>query len=728
MRKRTRMWCYGLFASALFFEWMIPLKWATDTGRIDVFVLAFVFLLVVDLLHFPVWLGMVVKPLVLALIIHFLFISEHGLPFFGFDWLLFLLEEVTAEVPLLMTGDWMRMTPFVRTSFFLLFIWLTEAVMFRHVVKGGHVFWAFLLTTFYLAALESYTPFDGRVAIVRTFGYGFCMLAFAHLDRLHSRQNMEGRMPIVRWLAAASIIVMTALAAGLVAPKSEASWPDPFPFITGDGEHAGGIGGDMRKVGYGEDDARLGGPFEQDETPVFRSTISEPFYWRGEAKDVYDGRGWHRGRDEWQVIEVDQAEADMTDVVPPLFHDVKTKQMQQETTFPKDEFSVLFTAGQLKRIDSVSGVDRLEARLDSGGFRTADGVRLRKYRIEVEQPIMDETRLRETPTVYPVAIEEQYLQLPDSLPERVRHVAHEIVKQEDNVYDRVKAVERYLKRGTDFVYETEDVPVPPDGSDFVDHFLFETQRGYCDHFSTSMVVLLRANGIPARWVKGFAPGERRYDRKTGQYEVIVRNANAHSWPEVYFAGVGWLPFEPTPSFVNPIEVEIERTEGDEHAVVNPSDAPLPEMAPLTELNLNQSEGADGSSQRSVTVNWKWVMISFSTLLIIGLVLLWWIKRYEWQWRINRLYRVFKRERPKHLNEAYKRLFQLLSRRYGPRQPHQTVREYVRHGARFGRSPSDSLIELTKSYEQTRYSQRALNEDMWRKAREQIIRLLQEWRE
>lgn len=52
--------------------------------------------------------------------------------------------------------------------------------------------------------------------------------------------------------------------------------------------------------------ARGWGAFEQDETSVFRSTIDDPFYWRGEAKDVYDGREWHRGKGEWRVIEVEQ--------------------------------------------------------------------------------------------------------------------------------------------------------------------------------------------------------------------------------------------------------------------------------------------------------------------------------------------------------------------------------------------------------------------------------------
>ncbi|MBM9834622.1 transglutaminase domain-containing protein, partial [Enterococcus faecalis] len=80
--------------------------------------------------------------------------------------------------------------------------------------------------------------------------------------------------------------------------------------------------------------------------------------------------------------------------------------------------------------------------------------------------------------------------------------------------------------------------------DYVDQFLFESQVGYCDNFSTAMVVLLRSLEIPARWAKGFSPGSPATENGITTY--TVRNLNAHSWVEVYFDGYGWVPFEPTP--------------------------------------------------------------------------------------------------------------------------------------------------------------------------------------
>ena len=73
--------------------------------------------------------------------------------------------------------------------------------------------------------------------------------------------------------------------------------------------------------------------------------------------------------------------------------------------------------------------------------------------------------------------------------------------------------------------------MPPRGTDFVDDFLFVTGEGYCNHFSTAMVVLLRAEGIPARWVKGFSAGSPDPE-VPGRY--VVTQGDAHSWVEVYF--------------------------------------------------------------------------------------------------------------------------------------------------------------------------------------------------
>jgi transglutaminase-like putative cysteine protease len=74
-------------------------------------------------------------------------------------------------------------------------------------------------------------------------------------------------------------------------------------------------------------------------------------------------------------------------------------------------------------------------------------------------------------------------------------------------------------------------------------FLYEDERGYCQQFSGAMALMLRMSGIPARVAAGFSPGS--YNKDTREYRV--RDLDAHSWVEVWFTGIGWVPFDPTPA-------------------------------------------------------------------------------------------------------------------------------------------------------------------------------------
>jgi transglutaminase-like putative cysteine protease len=106
-------------------------------------------------------------------------------------------------------------------------------------------------------------------------------------------------------------------------------------------------------------------------------------------------------------------------------------------------------------------------------------------------------------------------------------------------FDVVARVESYLDDTSRFTY-SEDVPnhrLP------IPAFLFTDKAGYCQHFSGAMALLLRMAGIPARVAGGFAPGQ--FDSGKGEY--VVRDLDAHSWVEVWFNGIGWVTFDPTPS-------------------------------------------------------------------------------------------------------------------------------------------------------------------------------------
>lgn len=135
----------------------------------------------------------------------------------------------------------------------------------------------------------------------------------------------------------------------------------------------------------------------------------------------------------------------------------------------------------------------------------------------------------------------QYTSLPDELPQRVIQLATAITKGHNSDYDKLKAIEGYLNT---FLYSTK-IGKTPEGKDFVDYFLFEQQQGYCTYFATAMSILARCVGIPTRYVEGFVVD---YNTKDGNYSYIVLSSNAHSWVDAYIEGIGWIPFEPTPTF------------------------------------------------------------------------------------------------------------------------------------------------------------------------------------
>ena len=146
-------------------------------------------------------------------------------------------------------------------------------------------------------------------------------------------------------------------------------------------------------------------------------------------------------------------------------------------------------------------------------------------------------------------------------------LAHAATGGATSAYDKAATLETYLR--DNFTYSTHVASVPSE-QDWVDYFLFDSRQGYCDYFATTMVVLLRAEGVPARVASGFAPGE--FDASTGI--SIVRENHAHTWVEAYFPGYGWITFEPSAIRAIPNRLE-ERPRPCQPAARGPSVARMP---------------------------------------------------------------------------------------------------------------------------------------------------------
>ena len=248
-------------------------------------------------------------------------------------------------------------------------------------------------------------------------------------------------------------------------------------------------------------------------------------YWRGVIFDQYTGSGW-----EPLTVEVEVPRAN-SDVVEPGRYALK-----QQFDIISLQDNRLFAAGQpVKTSDGTI----LQAAYDDPTAVLPRG-RLPRYEITSWAPRVTAQELDAASTDYPAQIRAKYLQLPDSVPQRVKDLAARLTQGATSPYDKALRVQEYLR--VTYPYQL-DVPAPPANRDVVDYFLFDAPGGFCSYYATAMAVMLRSQGVPARVVAGFATGE--YDGLLRKYRVPAKSA--HAWVEVHFPGYGWIEFEPTSS-------------------------------------------------------------------------------------------------------------------------------------------------------------------------------------
>jgi hypothetical protein len=242
----------------------------------------------------------------------------------------------------------------------------------------------------------------------------------------------------------------------------------------------------------------------------------------------------------------------------------------------------------------------------------------------------------------------------------------------------------------------EEIPYPTRNQDYVDQFLFETKVGYCDNFSTSMVVLLRAAGIPARWAKGYTEGERTSLRGDSVYKVT--NNNAHSWVEVYFPGMGWVPFEPTKGFLG--DTEFFNSEANVGGAASAAITPEQEERTRAEQESKKQEKMI-ENDRTTKVNFdlvfrlKWLVIGL-TVVGIGVVGLYWTRR---KWLPFLLIARLK-GKSGGFSKSYEILLKQLKRAGLKRSEGQTLREYAAYIDSV--YDTDKMTELTHRYEMMIY--------------------------
>ncbi|MFG1680324.1 transglutaminaseTgpA domain-containing protein [Nonomuraea sp. NPDC049269] len=171
-------------------------------------------------------------------------------------------------------------------------------------------------------------------------------------------------------------------------------------------------------------------------------------------------------------------------------------------------------------------------------FSTRDEAAGLGYDVLTTEPDVTSTQLDALPQARAAASDPRYLKLPENLPSEIRDLALKVTANAHTSYEAAVKIQEFFTKTGDFTYSLR---TQGSGNSALKDFLLRSRAGYCEQFAASMALLARIAGIPSRVAIGYTGGTKVGDRWT------VGTNDSHSWPELYFDGVGWLPFEPTPT-------------------------------------------------------------------------------------------------------------------------------------------------------------------------------------
>lgn len=530
----------------------------------------------------------------------------------------------------------------------------------------------------------------------------------------------------------ALLVVIVAL--GALAPEVRPMLTDPYTWwknsrgesvVTGGKGYIAAAAEGNSSSGYSRNDQALGGNFDFDYTPIMSVDTTYRGYWRGETRTLYTGRGWERSEQEERAATTPVGiGAVLTPDPRANVAKLQTQEVLQTFTMLAEDpsYPVLFGTAGVQKVMLVgeqssgavpplrwASVQR-ELRWDERA-RTSYPI---TYSVVSQMPVLDEVGLREAPPEFPTKARfQEELQVPSSLPERVRALALEVTSTAQNPYDKAKQLETYLT--TTFRYTNEPDLSKGRSRDFVDRFLFEIQEGYCDYYSSAFVIMARTLGIPARWVKGYSSGMLPIEEELAGIPIeeidpnqagiyTVRNADAHSWAELYFEGYGWMPFEPTAGFVLPTALPVGET------------LTLPE----TEFEPAAPEVVEDES-RGV-----WLPLGIGLLCAAALAAWAYFRREK---LVPLVYRLLGKSGGagtpnQRVVLEFERLLRFARRKGFRREEHETAREAAERWSRIDEGLRGDLERLLQLFEKAKYSRAPVTDEEW----ETTVRIVRNLRE
>ena len=461
--------------------------------------------------------------------------------------------------------EWVRRSILLGAPFL---IGLAALVAFFPARRGAtprHAVGLVLLLVVYGTAVTEHDPGE---PLLRGLALLALVAAWLWLPRLESREALAGA-GLVLALGAISLPVAAAL-------DSERPWWD---------YRAWTWFGDGKAITF--DWSHTYGPLDwpREGTTLLNVKSDRPHYWKAETLDSFDGVRWVRGR----TSDATQALQGLPD---PSTQDEKwdyfewNRRWDERIRFTVRSLSTTLLVGAGMTYDVVGaggtaatssdGTTRISERLEEGD----------SYTIRTYAPKPNESQMRAVPAgmtgglleytsitlpergsapapdesfafngeqvTVPLWGDEPYADpeaprraLTDSVYGDMYGIASRVTAGAPTMYDAVTRIDRYLRRNFTYSEKPRRAEYP------LNAFLFRDKFGYCQQFSGAMALMLRMAGIPSRIGAGFAPGS--LNRDTGEYRV--RDLDAHSWVEVYFNGIGWVPFDPTPA-ATPAQTQI----------------------------------------------------------------------------------------------------------------------------------------------------------------------------
>ncbi|QRF22455.1 transglutaminase domain-containing protein [Alicyclobacillus sp. TC] len=583
---------------------------------------------------------------------------------------------------------------------------------------------------------------DGNTKVHPNIELVWMLLLFAIVLSLHGLRPIfaEGKMFGLWGLRLFTPMILLFVCCAGVAfalPKPKAAWPNPLQhWIT---STPSGVGRSQQTpehfVGYQLNDSRLGGPFVENDTPVLDITESFPTYIEGQVLSTYTGHGWISAGingNEASNVKLNQVVYGGTSDALQQF---QTRENIQNIQLVESLPTHVLPAGYLlkKVIQFPMQVpafvfDHLQGNLYApqlpvdSSYTVVSEQLVHPYQTLAQHPIS----LNGLNIELPDSVAEHDLQLPAELPRSVYQLTQKIIAGSANEYSAVMDVMHYLQ--THYSYHTQNIPIPGPHQDYVAQFLFQSRRGYCNNFSSSMAVMLRTVGIPTRWVTGFTAGQEISSGDNGSMPTYqISESDAHSWVQVYFPGYGWVPFDPTPSYHMPFAPNVTAGLtglGSSYAKTPASSPAMKQQNPTsTRRRAIPIPGARfpsvkaSVSSQGTTFPWLALLISLVGLAALMVVIIFWGLRRR---RPERTLRDWQTSDGKLSARPMVVLIRHLQRvGWLPNHRQSTLRDLVQLGERT-RAGREGMLELVRTLELHWYGKQPLG----RRKRERLLELWQ----